>query len=385
MANALPRAVRRAARNAEREHAQIYGQKPQGTEPEAKPAQVVQLAPEDAMEEFEPTTPAELVEPAEHTAPAEPTEPAEPTAPAELVEPAEPTAPIVDWEQKYRSQDGMLKSRDREIAGLQATLAAITSARGAPHDASPEQPTPPAPERRRLKPEDVESYGEDFIRVMKDAAIDAAQEHFRPELEQLRAENAKLRQQLGGVEQRSARSDAERAQAFLDQQVPDWQRVNEDEGFLAWLAEKDPFAGVTRQSMLDNASANNDGPRIAAFFTGYLTQSQALRGHQEASPVAQPQAQSQPAQHRQQPTIDKASLVAPGRPSTSSGNGAGAATDNEEPKFFTDRQVADFYRAVTSGKFKTNPKEKDRIEREIHRAAMAGRITPADVRRPVLG
>ena len=377
----LPKAVRRAARAAEREHEKAYGTK--DTAPEAP-----QPPPEAPAHEAS----AQVVELA-HQAPEQPeAPPAEATAP-ETSEPPpqapEQPAPAVDWEQKYRTLQGMIKSKDREIQGMQATLAAVSkvgepSPPSSPTDIPSGAPVSPRkPVQRHLKSEDVAAYGQEFIDVMKAAALDAASEQFLPEIDSLRAENAELKRQIGGVSQQAAQSEAARAEAFVAQHVPNWHEVNEDPGFIEWLQEPDPYAGVQRQTLLNSAAQAHDGPRIAAFFTGYLNQTQAIRGHQEAQPSAPPQASPQPVQ-QSQPTVDKASLVAPGRPSTSGGNGAGAATDTEEPQFFTDRQVAAFYRDVTAGKYRRNPKDKDRIEKAIHKAAAAGRIRPEQGQRPVM-
>lgn len=396
----LPRAVRRAIRAAEKTHQQVYNpeksEQPDGATTDAQGAEQSPDQRPDQSPEVLPVPQNEYSQDAvQGAAPAPEPKPPEPEAqsepPKDEQPSAAPEAPAVDWEHKFRTLEGMLRSKDREIQGMQATLAAVanvqpsdpSSSSSGEVEHSSSQDTPQRPAKRHLKPEDVESYGEDFIRVMQNAARDVAANEISPELEKLRAENAALKQQLGGVSQRTARTEVERTEAFLNQQVPNWKQVNEDPEFLRWLSETDMFTGMPRQRLLDEAGKSNDGPRIAAFFTGYLNQTQALRGHQEAAPAAQPQASPQPVQQGT-PTVDKTSLVAPGRPSTSSGTGAGAATDTEEPQFFTDKQVAAFYKDVTRGKYKRNPKDKDRMEKAIYKAAAAGRIRPAQGQRPML-
>ena len=370
----LPGAVRRQVRAAEREYEKAYGKKDGAPgEPGGEASsRVVDLALQDPQQP--------LAKPAAQDAPP-PGGPAEPAVQDAPPPPAEaPPAPAAqepqgeDWEQKYRSLQGIINQREAEIRGLHGTLAALTDIRREHRDnaappAAPES-APPAERARRLKQEDVQTYGEDYLRFVKDAAYDVVADEFAPEINKLRAENAELRQQLGGVEKRTVQSEAARTEAFLDQHVPTWRTVNVDPDFLNWLQQTDPFTGATRQSLLQKA---NDGPRVAAFFQAYLTESQAIRSPQGSTPDTRQAEQPQPPTQGHEPTVDRASLVAPGRP-TAQGGGAGAATTGGETQIVTDKQISAFYRDVQMGKYKSNPKEKDRIERIIADAVATGRV-----------
>lgn len=339
----LPKAVRKQAAFAQKAYEQAYGPKDEEKKP---PVEAVEVEPEQEQEE------EGLEQQEQQPVVAEK---------AEVAKEEPPPPKVEDWEQKYRTLQGMIqreaqekKELQRELAGVQATLAALTDARKRAEEAIPTQ-------KRKLRQEDIDSYGEDLINVIRAAAA----EEFGPQLEKLEKENAQLRQQLDGVSTRAAQSEGARVEAFLTQQVPNWRTLNEDVGFREWLMQPDPFSGTTRQELLDSAALKYDAPRIAAFFTAYLNESQAIRGHQAVEPRAEPQGQT-----TRRPAVDKASLVAPGRPAMTGDGGAG----KEEPEFFTQAQISEFYRDVVRGVYKTDPKGKAAKERAIQRAVAAGRV-----------
>ena len=90
----------------------------------------------------------------------------------------------------------------------------------------------------------------------------AAVEALSPELQQLRAENNRLR----GMATRAQHAEIERA---LDQRVPSWRDVYQDPGFSSWLSEPDDFSGTTRSQLLRNAVANGDAARVVRFYQGF--------------------------------------------------------------------------------------------------------------------
>lgn len=53
--------------------------------------------------------------------------------------------------------------------------------------------------------------------------------------------------------------------------VPNWESVNKDPRWLAWLAEKDDATGLERQALLDDAHAKLDAPRVIAIFKRFLS------------------------------------------------------------------------------------------------------------------
>jgi hypothetical protein len=58
--------------------------------------------------------------------------------------------------------------------------------------------------------------------------------------------------------------------AALDTAVPNWRIVNEDQKFLEWLDETEPYAGETWGRLLKAAFESDDEKRVEAIFKAYL-------------------------------------------------------------------------------------------------------------------
>jgi hypothetical protein len=170
----------------------------------------------------------------------------------------------------------------------------------------------------------------------------------------------KLRAQVEGVNHSVAQTAQERMWAELDRRVPNWQMLNVNEEFVAWLNQPDIFAGQLRLNLIKQAYNANDAARVAAFFESF---------QKEASVVAPREARSEgrsdtaPAK----PGLDQ--FVAPGRVSTS------APTPGPvEVPYITRKQISDFYTEVAAGKYRGREKEKADAERLIHAAQREGKI-----------
>jgi hypothetical protein len=371
----LPKAVRRAARAAEKAHGQVYGN---GSQEEKEPPKGEQQPfPEPPTGEQQRSAEPPTGEQQPSAEP--PTGEQQPSAEPLMGEQGEQDD-LEKWKQRYKSVEGRLAAKDREIESLQQSLAAITKLKeqaATQVEAAKSGDQAPAPRKQRLRQEDINAYGEDFIKVVKDAAADVAASEFMPEIERLRQENEKLREQFGSVEQRTAKSDQARVTDFLNANVPDWQQINTDPEFLEWLKQTDPMSGESRQALLDRAGAALDERRIAHFFKAYQTESQAIRSHQKAEPPAPTLQQQAPAQART-PIVDATQMVAPGRPSPTSGSGAGAASERETPPV-TESFIAAFYNDAAMGKYKQRQKEYQQIQARIQKALAEGTVV-RDVR-----
>jgi hypothetical protein len=125
---------------------------------------------------------------------------------------------------------------------------------------------------------DRENYGEEFIDLTRRAAADALQ----PALNQLRQENAQLRQ----LAQRNQNSTIQQA---LDQAIPDWRSTYHDPDFADWLSEPDPYAGETRSQLLRRAVAAGDAGRVVRFYQGFQREAHAP-AHQSRAAQSRPTA-----------------------------------------------------------------------------------------------
>lgn len=267
--------------------------------------------------------------------------PAAPSAPPEQ----RPDARVEVLEQKYRTLQGMynadtarLNQRVQDLENLLATAAAA--------------PQPKVETQKFLTDKDTEEYG-DSIEVMRRAAREEASAYFTPVIEELRAQVDQLKGMVPKVQTIEHRQTADANRKFyqeLSALVPDWEDINVDQGFQAWLLEVDTLTGLSRQTFLEDAERNKDVGRVAAFFKNWP-------GAKPATP---------PAQGTQTSELEK--QVSPGRPRTAS------PAPLNDAKVYTREEVAKFFRDVTMGVYKGQDAEKSRIERDIFAAQREGRI-----------
>ena len=145
----------------------------------------------------------------------------------------------------------------------------------------------------------------------------------------------------------------------LDTKLANWREINVNDDFKEWLRLPDPYSGAIRFDMLRAAYAENNAPRVLAFFNGFLAEEAALAPSSgEPDPTAE--------------TVKKVpleTLAAPGRAKTAAGNNAPA-----EKPIFTRAQIAKFYADAAAGKYRGKEVERDRFEKQIFEAEREGRI-----------
>jgi hypothetical protein len=110
-----------------------------------------------------------------------------------------------------------------------------------------------------LTSEDERNFGPELL----DVAIRAAQHAVGPELQQLRAENQELHDQLNATTKTTI--DRE-----LDVAVPGWRAINASEEFHRWLLMPEPYSGIIRDRLLKDAVHAANAQRVINIFQGYL-------------------------------------------------------------------------------------------------------------------
>ena len=170
---------------------------------------------------------------------------------AEVVQVVQPAAtpvalpaPVEDWEHKYRTLQGVhnahtrdLKQRIGELEGHIAQLA------------RQQQAAPATPQLVEINPQDAETFGQDLVEMVRRTAETQSGTAVR----ELQGRIAQLEQQLAGASAVASKTADEVFYERLAVLVPDWEAVNGDAGFLAWLAEEDPIYGSPRQTALTAA------------------------------------------------------------------------------------------------------------------------------------
>lgn len=297
--------------------------------------------------------PAEPAEPPADPAPAEPTEPTpvEPTEPApaepKAVEPTEPQVSEETWQQKYRTLKGMY---DAEVPRLHAQVKELTSRMDQlqREAQAPKTETKPKTAEKLVTDADVEAFGSDLIEVQRKVAREVAQE-FAQDIENLRAENAKLREQLTETGTQVSASSFE---AKLNRMVPDFEQVNANPRWIDWLNEVDPMLRAPRKAVAQEAFNRGDADAVA-YYIGMFKQS-------IAAPAEEPTKTKNKELERQ---------VQPNRSATPTANVP------QKGKTYNSSQIQDMFQkaALLGGQGKIA--EARALEAEIDAAYMEGRVT----------
>jgi hypothetical protein len=316
---ALPRQVEAQLRELEALEKQLAeGQNPAPADPEPTPAE----PPQD-----------------QQTQPAEP-KPVEPTP-----TPTEPVVAEEKWEQKYKTLKGMY---DAEVPRLHADLrdlkAQVDSLRKA-SETKPVEPAKPAAQTKLVTDADVEAFGQDLIEVQRKVAREVASE-FRGELDAMRAENEKLREQLTSTGTQVSEASFEQR---LYRMVPDFEVVNADPKWIAWLNEVDPLLRAPRSSVAQQAFNRGDAEGVAHYVAMFK---------QTVAPVEQ----------KADKTDELERQLQPNRGATS------APPTSQKGKVYTNADIEKMFRKAADLGTKGQTDAAKKLEAEIDAAFMEGRV-----------
>jgi phage shock protein A len=195
--------------------------------------------------------------------------------------------------------------------------------------------------------QDKEAFGPDLIDLIE-RATESKVGTLREREAQLVQEIKELKGQLGSVSERQVVSDKDRFLVGLGQQVSDWEALNVDQGFLAWLQQVDPVYGVPRQAALSNAYEVLDVTRVANIFKAYK---------QTLPQTPAPSRAKQELQRQVAPTRTRSTTT---------------PTDNVNDKIFTNQDIEQFYNDWRRGFY--DEQEAADMEKQIHTAIAEGRI-----------
>lgn len=189
----------------------------------------------------------------------------EPAAPAEP--PAAPPAPSVatDWEQKYRTLQGVFTAETAKLKQQNKDLEARFTALEARAPAAPPAPAPAT----QFDAKDLETYGPELLDLIQRQATAQAQRLVAEQMAGIAPQLEQTRTQVESVSQAVYKTDRERFFGELAREVPDWATIDEDPRWLAWLGEVDPLSGVPRQAYIDNAGQAMDHARTANLFNAF--------------------------------------------------------------------------------------------------------------------
>jgi hypothetical protein len=333
----IPKQVQKQSEEVQELYKQING--------ETEEAQATaEAAPEEAVNDVAEPTTSDSVE-----------EQAPQSEPQEQVESGDQEPKQDDWQQKYRSLQGMynadvprLNAENRDLSSRVSQLEGLLGSMQEPAQQTPVQ------SEKLITDDDVKEYG-DSIAVMRKAA----REEVSQEIAQLRQQLGQLQGVLPQVQQVQAQQKKSGEQTFwstIASEVPNWSDINNDPDFQSWLLAIDPLTGISRQTYLEDAQKNLDASRVVNFFRTW-------EGENGKTNTAQVDRTAQQSQLQKQ--------VAPGR---SRNNGVKASGQN---RTYTPNDIQEFYADVRKGKYKGRDDERGRIERDIFAAQQEGRINVA--------
>lgn len=253
------------------------------------------------------------------------------------------------WERKYLTLKGMY---DAEVPRLHAQVKELNTqvqqliAENAA--ARVQQKTDPAPAKSLVTEQDKEAFGSDLLDLI-DRATEQKIAGYRETEAQLRAEIQELKGKVGKVGETVGASSKEMFLERLAKQVPNWEALNVDQGFLGWLAEVDPVYGLPRQVALNSAYESLDVMRTAAIFKQYAAM---------LAPAPAPQQNRQELQRQVAPTRSRTSTA--------------PATSAADMRIYSQGEITRFYEEWRRGFI--DETDAVRMEKEIHAAIAEGRV-----------
>jgi hypothetical protein len=284
-------------------------------------------------------------------------------APEAPTEPTTATSNVVElpssenWEQKYKSLQGhfdrevpRLHQQNRELAGqLQALQQRIDEL-----SRKPEAPTKPEP---LSTAEDDDAYGADLMSAVRRAAADQAREAESRVAQQLAERDKRIAQ----LEQLLGKTGQEVSSLTFEQQlaraVPDFEAINTDPRWIAWLQEIDPFTGHPRQSYASYVYDQGNVEAVKKIVDLYKSMS--------APAVTQQQTQQTQRQSELQRQVQPSPVSASSPP-----------TPNTKDRVYTEAEATRLFNKVRDLNVAGKYEEANQLENELSLAYMQGRVRP---------
>jgi hypothetical protein len=213
-------------------------------------------------------------------------------------------------------------------------------------ETKPVEPAKPKAAEKLVTDADVEAFGQDLIEVQRKVAREVASE-FRGELDAMRAENEKLREQLTSTGTQVSEASFEQR---LYRMVPDFEAVNANPKWIAWLNEVDPLLRAPRSSVAQQAFNRGDAEGVAHY-------------------VAMFKQTVAPAEQKADKTDELERQLQPNRGATS------APPTSQKGKVYTNSDIEKMFRKAADLGTKGQLDAAKKLEAEIDAAFMEGRVT----------
>lgn len=252
------------------------------------------------------------------------------------------------WRARYQSLQGVFNKTVPELQTKVKTLESeMAQAIERLNQASAKREADPQPQKA-VDPKDIEVFGEDLVTMVSrvaGAAVASAARTFDTKVAQFEQTIMQLQQAMQGTTQQVAMTAEERFFDKVTKLVPDWEQVNVDPGFLAWLSDIDPVYGLPRRAALDQAQKSLNADHAAAVFKAFI-------GPQKSAPKG-------PDPLDKQISPKSAATVQP--------------TPATKP-VISQAQITTFYNDVRRGAYRGREAEAAQIEQTINAALAEGRV-----------
>jgi len=359
--------VEKMAKDADEMHRKMYpeqyGDPPLPPDPD--PAAPPETPPAEPAAEpvTPPVTPTEPTPPAEPATPTEGTPPPaavpDPSPPAESVPPATP-APE-PWEQRYNTLQGKYNA---EVPRLIAEVNVLKQQLTAPPPRQPDPVPAPAPATPLTIKEilsgdkELEATLETFKEDYPDVADLLVKLTERASSMTSQKVNEMVNNQFRSVQEFQAESRTQHFWEVVNKDLPDWQVIRDDPEFALWLNETEPYTGLPRSALAQDALQKLDANRVVSIYNGFRQKKGSVTTTTPSATSTTP------------PAAPGSALISP----PSGGRTAPAATPSNTEPPITSAFIAKFYSDAAMRKYINRQAEFDKIESRINKAVSEGRV-----------
>ena len=259
-----------------------------------------------------------------------------------------PTDVEDDFKQKYSTLRGKY---DAEVPRLHQQVREMTDELSAIRKeitAKKAEPTKPKEKVSYVTDEDRAEYGEELLDVQRRVAQEVSQD-YQGQIERQDAVIAKLQEKLATTGSQVGEMDFSQR---LQQAVPDWSKIDNDERWVAWLNEHDPMLRGQRRVLAQVAFDNGDVDAVS----DYVKLWKASLGEPDV------------AKQNRKTELEK--QVAPNRSANSNRTQSAA----QSSKIYSPREIDNAWTKVRTLNTKGQYAEAEKLEAELTVAYMEGRV-----------
>ena len=264
------------------------------------------------------------------------------------------------YKQRWSTLDGQLRAaaarEHQQQVRIQQLEQLMTNMQAAPVQAATAQKAP------AISAEDREAYGEDLVDLISRSAkatMEAENASLKQSLAELSTAMRAMQSTLPQVVQDQQLTADERFFSQLGNNVPDWDAINRNQAFHAWLLEIDPMTGIARQTYLSEAQRERNVSRVANIFNTWKSLNGNIQTQQQGKNTAK----------AAKTELEK--QVAPSR------SLATTAPASDEKQTWTSGMIHKFYTDVRNGLYRGKDAERISLERDIFAAQKDGRFSAA--------